>query len=77
MHFNFDMGFENRVCPISSRDALAYGAYICLRVCLRVCVNISKTIVTLALALLSWLRQYPYAYPVTALCVLFLLILKS
>ena len=22
MHFNFDMGFENRVCLIQSRDAL-------------------------------------------------------
>jgi hypothetical protein len=24
MHFNFDMGFRNRVCLIQSRDALAY-----------------------------------------------------
>ena len=22
MHFNFDIGFEKRVCPVQSRDAL-------------------------------------------------------
>ena len=73
MHFNFDMGFRNRVCPVQSGDALVYGAYICIRIC----ISTSRPIVTPALALLDWLGQYSYGSPVIAPSALFIFTIRS